>query len=473
MTMLRVFLIAFVAALIALTIATSVRYQGSLAVYLGFTLVANTLLFSGFRRRALYFDTFIGVLLWLGFWLKLSVRVALSGGVFREPTGMFDGTGAAFDEGLIVSSCGLGAFVVASFVRERLFSYPAVPTPCQRSGLFDLYATHRVFVVAAFLAAVLAVALSNIWLGIYQRGMITQTTLPFGLNGVYKWLLQFGLASISALIIRFELELNRGASVMALIPPLLESFLSSVSLLSRGMILNTLALALGSLRWMTAAKIRIGFGRLSLVVVSISVFFAVSVLAVNYLRMFKFDNDQMPAQVAADATLKSTSPLFVDRWVGMEGVLAVTSSDRLGWPLWKTAWQERFEEGRFSLYDMTFVSGHYASSPINKSRNHFVNLPGIIAFFYYPGSLTFLFGLLLIAAWLAAAVEVMTYHLCGQNWILCSLFAQVVAYRFASFGYVPAQSYLLFGSLLLNILALAAIDRILRRRSSVEYPRVT
>jgi hypothetical protein len=43
------------------------------------------------------------------------------------------------------------------------------------------------------------------------------------------------------------------------------------------------------------------------------------------------------------------------------------------------------------------------------------------------------------------------------------LFAQVVAFRFASFGYVPAQSYLLFGSLLLNILALAAADQLIDR----------
>jgi hypothetical protein len=41
--------------------------------------------------------------------------------------------------------------------------------------------------------------------------------------------------------------------------------------------------------------------------------------------------------------------------------------------------------------------------------------------------------------------------------------AQVVAFRFASFGYVPAQSYLLFGTLLLNVLMIAAVDWVLRR----------
>ena len=52
--------------------------SGKLVRHLGFTVVANALLFNRFRRRALYFDTFIGLFLWLGFWLKLSVRIAFS-----------------------------------------------------------------------------------------------------------------------------------------------------------------------------------------------------------------------------------------------------------------------------------------------------------------------------------------------------------------------------------------------------------
>lgn len=448
-------------AILSLAILAGARYPGSWVVYLGFSVVANALLLNGFRRRAIYFDTFIGIFLWLGFWLKLSIRVAFSAGQFREPTGMFDGSAAAFDQALIVSSCGIAAFIFAGLVRERCFSYPAEPVSCRTSGLFHFYAAHRFPVVAAFLALVLAVAGSNVWLGIYQRGMVAQTILPFGLNGAYKWLLQFGLASVSALIIRFELELNRGVTMMALIPPLLESFLSNVSLLSRGMILNTGALLLGGWRWCAAQRLRIGLRRSAIVGISVAAFFLMSVLAVNYLRVFSFDDPRAPVQAAASASVDATTPLFIDRWVGIEGVLAVSSSDRLGWEVWQAAWQERFDQRQFSLYDRLFVSGHYASSPVNSSRNHFVNLPGLIAFLYYPGSLSFLFVAVLLAAWLAAGLEILTCRLCNGNWILCSLFAQVVAFRFASFGYVPQQSYLLFGSLLLNIIALAAADRLL------------
>jgi len=41
------------------------------------------------------------------------------------------------------------------------------------------------------------------------------------------------------------------------------------------------------------------------------------------------------------------------------------------------------------------------------------------------------------------------------------LLAQVVAYRFASFGYVPAQSYLLFGTLIFNVVIIYMVDKFL------------
>ena len=52
------------------------QYKGDAYVYILFTIVSTTLLYFGFRKGAIFFDTFIGVFLWLGFWLKLTVRVA-------------------------------------------------------------------------------------------------------------------------------------------------------------------------------------------------------------------------------------------------------------------------------------------------------------------------------------------------------------------------------------------------------------
>ena len=124
-----------------------------------------------------------------------------------------------------------------------------------------------------------------------------------------------------------------------------------------------------------------------------------------------------------------------------------------------------------SFYDLKIASSGY--SKMDFSKHHFISLPGILAFFYYPGSFAFLFVTLFLAGTFAAAIEISIYKLSGSNVILCSLLAQVIAYRYAHFGYVPGRSYLLFGTLFLNVLLIYSVNKFLlfrsRRHSSVHW----
>ena len=47
----------------------------------------------------------------------------------------------------------------------------------------------------------------------------------------------------------------------------------------------------------------------------------------------------------------------------------------------------------------------------------------------------------------------------SRDLVFCALIAQVVAFRYASFGYVPMQRCLLFGTILLNVLILYFLIR--------------
>lgn len=473
--MIKISLCLFALAIGGLSMTTALNYEGSWIVYLLFTVAANALLLNGFRRSALYFDTFIGVFLWLGFWLKFTLRVAFMNGIFHEPTGQFDGSGAAIDLALLISSCAFIALLLASFIRTRIFRYPDAAPSVSQSGLFLFYQKYRASLLLIFILLVAVIAISNLWLGIYQRGMVAQTVLPFGLNGVYKWLLQFGLASFSALIIRFEIELSCRLTWAAILSPLIEGFLSNVSLLSRGMVLNATALGFGGWRTLIALKQRLEWHRLVIAILAFIILFSASVLSVNFFRAVSLIYSKDESGISEygsgirlnsssmHVTQSMTSPLFIDRWVGIEGVMAVSSSDRLGWALWREAWSEKFSEGKLSLYDRTFIDTPYDLSSIDKTKHHFISLPGIVAFFYYPGSLGFLFAAMLGCGLFAAGLEVFCYRYCGKNWVLCSLFAQVIAFRYASFGYVPAQSYLLFGSLFLNGALLFAAEIICSR----------
>lgn len=457
--------------ILVLTILACLQYTGSVYIYLLFTVITNVLLYAGFRKKAIFFDTFIGVFFWLGFWLKVTLRVAFMQGVFRESPGNFDGSGAAFDQGLLVASCGLFALIVATLIRERFFSYQnrshdGVAQP----GLFSFYQKNRKSVLTAFVVLFLGVGMTNIYFGIYQRGEVPHTILPFGLGGVYKWLLLFGLSTFSAIIIKFEYSSGRSNSYLAAILGLMENFTSNVSLLSRGMILNSTALFYGLFKgWKSNSMISRGrfFITLSLI---FALLFAGSVLTVNYLRSnaaaLGFIRDSS-ANDSADffrheEVQGMTTPLFVDRWVGIEGVFAVTSSNKAGWDLWRQAWREVYSNHSTSFYDLNLVKSPYLNA--DTTKHHYISLPGIVAFLFYPGSFLFLFFAMFLVGAIGAVVEFLTYRLGGRNLILCSLLAQVVAFRFSSFGYVPTQTYLLFGSLFLNLIIIYIADKLLSGR---------
>jgi hypothetical protein len=78
----------------------------------------------------------------------------------------------------------------------------------------------------------------------------------------------------------------------------------------------------------------------------------------------------------------------------------------------------------------------------------------------------FLFG----AGMVGAATEILAYHAVRGNMVLAALIAQVVAFRYSHFGYVPAQSYLLFGSILLNLILVFGADRLLSRLGRTRRP---
>lgn len=157
-----------------------------------------------------------------------------------------------------ITTCGMLGLIVASFVRERfIFQYSSKSNEYSQKGISAFYQANRNPILVSYVVLFFTVALSNIYLGIYQRGAITQTTLPFGLNGIYKWLLLFGLASFSTVILRCEFLIKKKASYLVVILSLSESFLTNVSMLSIGMILNVSALAYGMYMSMTKVSVKI------------------------------------------------------------------------------------------------------------------------------------------------------------------------------------------------------------------------
>lgn len=456
-----------------------IRYPGKSYIYVLFTLSLNALLFFGFRKGRLFFDTFIGIFFWLGYWLKFSVRMAFMDGKFAFSVGSnFNYSGADYDHALFVTTCGTAALLTVNFIRKKIFfTYSEKKSEISLEGLFSFYKKYKTIIWIAFIGLFVSASVTNAYMGIYQRGTVPSTQLPFKLGGIYTWFLLFGGASISSLILEFEFTLNRKATYSAVVLSIFESFFSNVSMLSRGMILNVSAMLIGAIKSLKLKSIITDLRFLFIIIFIFAFLFFNSTFIVNQLRSCKYSAD------AADQAGIGLNPgigfnpvvsggvkiLMLDRWVGIEGVMAVTSYPKLGWDLWKRAWKEKYSHHGTSFYDLKIASSYYTKMDFLK--HHFITLPGILAFLYYPGSFIFLFFSMFLVGTLSSAIEITIYKL-TSNVILTSLFAQVVAYRYAHFGYAPGNSYLLFGTIFINVLLIYFLNKFLltwnRKRGNVK-----
>jgi hypothetical protein len=398
--------------------------------------------------------------------------MAFMGGKFLEPVGNnFNYSSGAYDLALLVTSCGIFALLLASFIREKyIFSYSRKKRKIGLEGLFEFYKKYRKLIWIAFVTLFVTISVTNAHFGIYQRGTIPRTKLPYKLNGIYTWLLLFGMASFSSLLLEFEFVLNKKTTYLPVALSILESFFSNVSMLSRGMILNVTALFIGALRSLKLHSILLSARFIIISLSMLILLFIGSTIIVNQLRTKEYKG-KLAKKITWASVSKRTKNLIIDRFVGIEGVIAVSSYPNLGWDLWKTAWKEKYSDHGTSFYDLEIASSDY--SKVDPSKHHFISLPGILAFFYYPGSFVFLFLSMFLLGVLAAGIEIFIYKLSKSNVILTSLLSQVIAYRYAHFGYVPGQSYLLFGTIFLNVLLIYLFNRFLltwnRKGGCVKY----
>ena len=127
-----------------------------------------------------------------------------------------------------------------------------------------------------------------------------------------------------------------------------------------------------------------------------------------------------------------------------------------GWDLMKSALLEQRDHSKTSFYDR-IILGDKSQYYINKFY-YGINLPGIIGFLAYSGSLWFAFIAMFFLAFFGVLLERYIIS-CGYEF-LASFISLLISYRLASFGYVPLDSY----KIILGILLLLAIMKLLESR---------
>ena len=434
-------------------------YNGNIYIFLLFSATSNFLLLFGFRKKAFFFDAFIGVFLWIAFWLKVVFGTILGGNLIE---GISESV-AVLDDSLLVSAVAFSALIIASYLKEFILYKNYNVNDKDDSAMFLFYKEYRKTILVFYVLLFIFIAVTNFIFHIYQKGIVTPSEFS-SISSIYKLLLLFGLSSFGALVLSYELDLKKKTTFLVPFLVVVEAFFTNVSLLSRALIINIGALGFGFFKHLQINKIKPKFSFSVIIVFTILITFFGSLVVVNNARtdIYNLEKSEKPN---ISAHVKGVSNLILNRLVGIEGVTAVSRYPEIGFELFSTSLDEKYDEHIMSFYDKNFIDSPYVDLyeqiKDNNNTNHYSSIPGFIAFFYYSGSMWFVFLMTFVFGFIAVFIEWLAYNLSDRNIIFSALIAQIIAYRYIHFGYAPLNSYKFFGAIILTIFLLYTIEKVL------------
>ncbi len=414
---------------------------------------------------------FMAVMLWLGFWLKLTIHLSL-GYPFSEPVGIFKSSIDAWDG--VLTAATLGGFgVLAGRLLYTVFRQPSTIRTAKLEFNPPVWYSEkrRAFWALLLICAVFIAAANGIY-GIQQAGLVPRTVLPWPLNAVIYWLLSYGFAIAVATLLWWDICLGRKINWVIYVV-LIEGVLSAISLLSRASyIFHVFPQLLVFLK--NKVKFR-EFSRKHIVLLLFSaiVLLMISLRGVNALRAYYYSGAPIAFFEAEDKGasqgmgvlygkyfsrmglfILQTSQFAIDRWVGVEGVMAVHSYPEKSWSLFSRQLTEKSEIGRSSIYQEICMA-HYRF--MNLAKYQFSSLPGPIAFLYSSGFLWMVFVGIAALTLFVLASENLVFYL-TTNPFMSALWGGAAANAVMQMGVAPIGLLKFFLIMLLGIVTVRVIQ---------------
>jgi hypothetical protein len=429
------------------------HYQGSPGTYAVFSIVFFAMLLSGFYRQISYGYLFLVVMLWLGFWLKMTIYLLLRY-PFEEPLGFFVGTPASWDEVLRIASIGAAGVLLGRFLYGLLNTHSSMIVLPARIQAPAWYPAIRKRVWAVLMFVCLGTALINLQLGIEQIGIGERTVLIWPLNTVVYWLISSGFVLGISTLLWWDIALGQNISLIVYFI-LLESFAASISLFSRGVtVFHTIPqyIALFKNRHVVQGwswKNSLSFA---------GIFFALLLMSyayVNKLRSHYYSETPLTSPSSYPKLVSTTSadmetkeilvlsrlsqefydlPRFaLYRWVGLEGVMAVSAYPKKGYDLFIRDLKERGGVGKTSIYQEVSQSSYRF---MDSKKFQFASLPGAMGFLYLTGSLCVVgLGMFAFSSIVIGSERLVSILTC--NPLLSALWGIAVSNSVVQMGIVP------------------------------------
>ncbi len=442
-------------------------YQGSVIVYIAFSVAFLMLLVSAFHNQRTYVYTYLVLFLWLGYWLKVSYHLAFSH-PYVEPTGQFVGSAASWDKVLLISTVAAIGVLISRTIFQRMSGNKQSVLGCKRY-IPHWLGTCSSWHLVSFLLVLIATAVANIYFGIFIVGFDVKTILMWPLNALITLMLVGGGFVVwAASILWWRLDSGRPMFI-PLVILVTSGAVITFSTLSRGLIVFFVlpllyAVYINRQKVADYSMLKLGLIGLFFIVTTISSFFFINTIRDNvYIdknnesARIEAKPSSMPSSMPSSVKVRAFLNFSVDRWVGVEGVMAVSSYPEIGSDLLLRAILEKPTTDKPSIYQIICP---WPSSPqfntLKKNVSLF-SLPGGIAFLYYSGSIIIVFVSIVLISVLLQYTESVIFSFTG-NPILCSGVGWLMAITFAHFGGAPRYVIPVFVFLFISICFIGVIQ---------------
>jgi hypothetical protein len=420
-----------------------------------------------------YSYLFISTFLFVGLWLKISVHTWLQT-PYLEPIGSFRRSAEAWDTILLICTAG-GAGVIASrllFLSLRLSVIrPPHGSTSHPSSTPPWFKTWRAWVWAGAGLLVAFCLVANEMFSLLKLGHVPRWYLPWPLHGIYGWLMGGGLSLIVGVVLWWDVQSGFGSRV-GIVAVLSTAFLVSISTFSRGLyFLQTLPVI--TFIFIEGRKVvGRGWKPLAAFMAAWALGLVLTVVSGNYFRYFSQDQipiywtDQTKLDVSQGGVFGNllygwVSFLVVDRWPGLEGVMAVSSYPGKGMALLYRAATERRQVNKADFYTAEVARSGFNDE--RAKRYQYATVSGPIAFLFYSGSFWVVFAGMCVVTFLLLMCESMLARF-TENPLVCAIFGAYVAFLFVQISSGLAQPV---SSLVFTLSAIGALHlwRLSLRRS--------
>ena len=424
-------------------------WPGSKSTYLIFSILFGLLLHFSLKRRPSVGYVFLAVVLWIGFWLKLSIHVLDPKLPWMEPTGLFDFSRQAWDEVAIVSSVGAAAVLVGGFF------FPALVGGLKLGIIFKNNKNHaRLILWMIGLGIVLSLVIFNEIFDVAHQAVPPPIlNLPFHLQGLINWGLGGGVFLL--LMIPLYSDATSGSLVRGVGLIVAATLAVSISLFSRGsVVFQSLTILLPFFVY-RAFLFRPSISQvlkctaLIIIGVSLSVVLSQSRRVAFFASVQSSPVQSSPVQsfpVQSFPFLDSYSlflifKLPIERWIGLEGVMAMSAHPVKDFELLIRAINEPRVIGVLDMY-----THEIALSPVQDiTTATYATPPSIFAFWYYSGNLFIVFIAVMFLTIILLAAEYATMSV-SKNPFLSSAVGMQGAIQIVHMGtgglFVPALIFL-------------------------------